>query len=51
MASFKVIKSSHDLFTNSVRQVLPQMRFHAAEVGGRKVRQLVQMPFQFSLAR
>jgi len=51
MSSFKVIKSSHDLFTNSVRQVLPQMRFHAAEVGGRKVRQLVQMPFQFSLSR
>jgi len=51
MSSFKVIKTSHDLFTNSVKQSLPQMRFHAAEVGGRKVRQLVQMPFQFSLSK
>jgi protein TonB len=51
MSSFKVIKTSHDLFTNSVRAVLPQMRFYPAEVGGRKVRQLVQMPFQFALSK
>jgi periplasmic protein TonB len=51
MSSFKVIKSSHDLFTNSVRAVLPQMKFYPAEVGGRKVRQLVQMPFQFALSK
>lgn len=49
MSSFKVIKSSHDLFVSSVRSALQQMRFFPAEVGGRKVRQLVQMPFVFSL--
>jgi periplasmic protein TonB len=51
MSTFKVLKSSHDLFTNSVRAALPQMRFYAAEIGGRKVKQLVQMPFQFTLTK
>jgi beta-lactamase regulating signal transducer with metallopeptidase domain len=51
MDTFKVLKSTHDLFTNSVRLSLPNMTFHAAEVGGKKVKQLVQMPFQFSLSR
>jgi periplasmic protein TonB len=51
MSTFKILKSSHDLFTNSVRSVLPNMRFYAAEIGGRKVKQLVQMPFQFTLTK
>ena len=51
MGSFKVLKSSHDLFTNAVKSALSNMRFYPAEVGGRKVKQLVQMPFQFSLTR
>ena len=51
MSQFKVLKSTHDLFTNSVRASLPQMKFYPAEVGGKKVRQLVQMPFQFSLTK
>jgi periplasmic protein TonB len=49
MSTFKILKSSHDQFTDAVRNVLPRMRFHAAEVGGQKVKQLVQMPFVFSL--
>jgi len=51
MNTFKVLKSSHDLFTNAVKSQLPNMRFYAAEVGGRKVKQLVQMPFQFNLTK
>jgi protein TonB len=51
MSTFKVLKSSHDLFTNAVRAALPNMRFYAAEIGGRKVKQLVQMPFQFALTK
>jgi periplasmic protein TonB len=51
MSTFKVLKSSHDLFTNAVRATLPNMRFYAAEIGGRKVKQLVQMPFQFTLTK
>src|SRR4051812_39416082 len=51
MSQFKVLKSTHDLFTNAVRSALPNMKFYPAEVGGRKVKQLVQMPFQFSLTK
>jgi len=51
MDSFKVLKSTHDLFTAAVKNSLPNMRFHAAEVGGKKVKQLVQMPFQFNLTK
>jgi len=51
MRTFKVLKSSHDAFTDAVREALPEMRFFPALVGGRKVKQLVQMPFQFSLSR
>lgn len=49
MSTFKVLKSSHDLFTAAVKNVLPNMRFLPAEVGGSKVKQLVQMPFVFAL--
>jgi periplasmic protein TonB len=49
MRTLEIMKSDHDLFTNAVRNVLPQYRFFPAELGGRKVKQLVQMPFQFTL--
>ena len=51
MNSFKVLKSTHDLFTNAVKASLPNMKFYPAEVGGRRVKQLVQMPFQFNLTK
>lgn len=51
MSSFKVLKSTHQLFTGAVANSLPNMRFHTAEVGGKKVKQLVQMPFQFNLTK
>lgn len=51
MPTFKVLKTSHDLFTNAVRQALTTMRFYPAEIGGRKVKQLVQQPFNFTLTR
>src|SRR5262245_54538109 len=47
MREFKVLKSTHDLFTAAVKSALPQMKFYPAAVGGKKVTQLVQMPFQF----
>jgi protein TonB len=49
--SLKILKQSHDLFVQSVRNALPNMRFIPAEVGGRKVKQLVQQPFTFSITR
>ena len=49
--TFKVLKSTHELFTQAVRDALPLMRLTPAEVGGGKVRQLVQQPFIFALPR
>jgi TonB family protein len=49
--TFKVLRSTHDLFTQAVRNALPTLRFNPARVGGRPVRQLVQMPFNFNLSR
>lgn len=49
--SIKILKSSHDLFTNAVQSALGGMRFYPAEIGGRKVKQLVQQPFNFALTR
>lgn len=48
-SSITVLKSSHDQFSASVRQALLRMKFLPAEIGGRKVRQLVQQPFNFNL--
>jgi len=49
MDTFKVLKSTHDLFTQAVIGSLPNMAFSPALVGGRPVKQLIQMPFQFNL--
>ncbi len=51
IAGLKILKSSHDLFTNAVRQALGAARYYPAEIGGRKVKQLVQQPFNFTLTR
>jgi periplasmic protein TonB len=51
MSQFKVIKSSHGEFSNAVAAALPSMRFVPAEIKGRRVRQLVQMPFVFGLSK
>jgi TonB family protein len=51
MATFKAIRSTDRAFTTAVANALPTMRFIPAEVGGRKVPQLVQQPFTFSLSR
>ena len=51
MSTFKVLKTDNDLFSTSVKNALARMKFLPAEVGGRKVKQLVQQPFQFSLNR
>jgi periplasmic protein TonB len=45
------VRSDNRLFEDAVKEALRRMRFISAEAGGRKVRQLVQMPFVFTLAR
>jgi len=49
--SVRFVRSDHIFFEASVREALDGMRFNAAEVGGKRVRQLVQMPFVFTLNR
>jgi protein TonB len=49
--SIRFVRSDNRLFEDAVRTALRRMRFIPAEAGGRKVRQLVQMPFVFTLAR
>ena len=49
--TFKVLKTSHELFAASVRSALPGMRFIPAEVGQKRVRQLVQQPFVFAISK
>jgi protein TonB len=49
--SLRFVRSDNRLFEEPVRVALFRMRFIPAEVGGVKVRQLVQMPFVFTLSR
>jgi protein TonB len=51
VSTFKVIRTTHELFATAVRNALPRMRFIPAEVGDRKVRQLVQQPFAFAIVK
>src|SRR6202022_2796826 len=49
--TLKILSSSNPAFTAAVKDALPRMRFSAAQIGGKKVQQLVQMPFQFHLQK
>jgi len=51
LESFKVLKSTNELFTQAVKNVLPRMRFSPAMIGGKPVNQLVQQSFQFAVPR
>ena len=47
LASFRLVEASHPLFVAAVRDALPKMKFHAAIMGSKRVRQLVEQPFLF----
>jgi protein TonB len=49
--TIRFVRADNELFERAVRETLRQMRFIPAEIAGRKVRQLVQMPFVFRLSR
>jgi outer membrane biosynthesis protein TonB len=51
MTTFIAVNSTHPQFAASVRAALPQMRFAPARIGNRKVRQLVEQEFSFTIAR
>ena len=51
LEDFKVLKSTNELSTQAVKNVLPRMRFSPAMIGGKPVNQLVQQSFQFAVPR
>jgi periplasmic protein TonB len=51
MGDLRMVEATDPLFAESVRAVLPRYRFSPGEAGGRKVRTLVQLPFDFTLTR
>jgi protein TonB len=51
IATFKILKSTNELFSQSVKNVLPRMRFSPAQIGGKPVNQLVQQSFVFAVPR
>lgn len=48
-STLKVIRSGHALFTQSVQNALPGMRFLPARVGARNVKQLAQVVISFEV--
>lgn len=49
LESISSISSSHVQFTDAVRRALREARFSPARIGGRAVRQLVQLPVRFEI--
>ena len=49
--SLVIKKATNELFAQAVRSAFPRMRFYPAEVGGKKVKQLVEQPFMFTLTK
>jgi TonB family protein len=45
--SFKPLSSTHPAFTEAVRRALRRSKFHPAIVGGRRVRQVMVLPYRF----
>jgi hypothetical protein len=51
MGSVQLLADTDPQFALACRDILPEMRFISAEYNGRKVRELVRMPFLFALRR
>jgi protein TonB len=51
MSTFKVLDATNDLFAESTRASLAKWHFYPAEAGGRKVKQIVQLPLRFVAPR
>ena len=46
--TLRIISSTHERFSEAVRELLPNLRFTPAEVDGVRTEERVQMPFRFS---
>jgi periplasmic protein TonB len=51
METFRVQKATDPEFATAVRKAVSRLRFFPASISGRPVRQIVIMPFQFSIGR
>ncbi len=51
MSTWKVLESTNDLFSQAAKDGVRKAKFYAAEIGGKKVKQLVQLPFTFNLSK
>lgn len=49
LGTMRVLRSTRSEFGKAVIEALPRMRFLPAQAGGRKVRQLVELPFHFAV--
>jgi len=49
--SLEILAATHPLFADAVRDALREARYRPAEAGGRRVRQLVEQRFGFTLRR
>lgn len=49
--TFRLVTASHPLFGAAVREAVPGMKFLPARIGAVKVRQLVELPFNFRIIR
>jgi protein TonB len=49
MSTFRVIRFTQAGFVEAVKTAVEHARFNPAEVGGKAVKQLVQLPFAFNL--
>jgi TonB family protein len=49
MSTFRVLESNHDLFSAEVIRILPSFNFAPAQIGSRKVRMWVSVPFEWAM--
>lgn len=49
VGTLRVLRATRPEFTKAVRDAVPHLRFLPAESGGRRVRQLVELPFLFTV--
>lgn len=49
MATFGIISATHEAFVGAARQAMASAAFAPAVAGGHRVRQVVQMPFEFRI--
>ncbi len=47
MSTFRLIDASNEVFAQALEAALPKWRFYTAETGGRKVKEIVQLPLKF----